>query len=100
VDAAIIPPLPTIVYQTPGAVGIEAKPQLGASSTVVAPAEVDPNKDKELLNPGLMGPKASTQESLSTIRSPAINESLASGKRAKKSVNDVPIKSMKVMKIK
>jgi hypothetical protein len=99
VEAVIAPPLPMTVYQTPGAVGIEAKPQLGTASTV-APSEVDPNKDKELLNPGLMGSKSSTQESLSTIRSPTVNESLASGKRSKKSVKGVPIKSMKLMKIK
>ena len=65
VEAVIAPPLPTIVYQTPGAVAPEAEPQLGASTSTVAPSKVEPNKSEP--TPGVIGPKASSQESLSTI---------------------------------
>jgi Fe-S-cluster-containing dehydrogenase component len=47
VEAAIVPPSLMTAHQTLRAVGTEAKPQLGAASTTEAPAEVDPNKDKE-----------------------------------------------------
>ena len=67
VEAVISPPSPIIVYQTPGADGLEAEPQLGAWASMVAPSEVDPNKT--IPAPGVMGPKASSQESLSLIRS-------------------------------
>jgi hypothetical protein len=42
VEAVIAPPSPIIVYQTPGADGLEAEPQLGASLSIAAPSEVDP----------------------------------------------------------
>jgi hypothetical protein len=61
---SIVPPSPIIVYQTPGAVGLqEAEPQLGRAKSIVAPAEVDQNKydpSKEVPTPGLMGPAPSS----------------------------------------
>ena len=67
VEAVIAPPSPIRVNQTPGADGLEAKPQFGARVSTVAPDEVDPNES--IPAPGAIGPKASSQESLSTIRS-------------------------------
>ena len=68
VEVVIAPPSPIIVYQTPGGLGlIEPTKQLGAWVSTVAPSGVDPNKS--IPAPGVIGPKASSQESLSTIRS-------------------------------
>ena len=60
VEAVNAPPSPIRVYQTPGAVGIEAEPQLDTWVSIVASA-VDPNII--MPTPGIMGPEASSQGS-------------------------------------
>ena len=60
VEAVIASPLPMIVYQTPGADGLEAEPQLGSWVSTVAPSEVDP--DKSIPAPGVG--RAPSQKSL------------------------------------
>ena len=70
VETVIAPPSPIRVYQTPGAVGIEAEPQLDTWVSIVASA-VDPNKS--IPTPGIMGPEASSQGSPTVCSSSSKN---------------------------
>ena len=74
VEAVIAPPSPITVYQTPVAGAEKIWGHESQNGTMVlAPSEVDPNK--RIPAPGMIGPNASSQKSLSTIRSSSSKDS-------------------------